>query len=501
MCNRTSWSRSAAISTISMMATLGAVQQLSAATYEWNQLSGGDASGSWATEGAWNPTGPAAGQDNVADFSKQDITAASTVTLDGDQSIGHLVFGDSDTGSAGSWIIAPGTPSTSKLTLDVSSGTPSIQTSVDAAINVPLAGTNGFSKTGSGQLSLGASNSGLSGGITVSAGTLRLEDTGALGSNAVTLAGGNLAIGTTTSFNYGVDVVVAQNATISAPNNNVLYTFDDLSVAAGRTLTISSTSSVNNARYAFDETTIAGDARFLVSIGTSSKHETNPTLTFGAIKLDDSVASGTTSTLTFSVASPSVGRTRIFRVNGPISDADAEKKLAVKIIAADTRNSPTQVTMTAVNTYTGLTWVSTAGLLTLDNGGSLATSNILIDKTGKLEGGTTGERGTINYLIDGSDFIAIQIADTGVLDLTNLKLNISAVAPTLSEYVIADKPVGSANILGTEFFSVSGLEPGWLIDYDGTAANPNAIVLVVPEPASLASLALGGLLLLRRRRA
>lgn len=147
--------------------------------------------------------------------------------------------------------------------------------------------------------------------------------------------------------------------------------------------------------------------------------------------------------------------------------------------------------LTGDNTHTGGT-ILNAGVLQLD--GSLATADITI------EGGTLNGSGTINYRLTGDDADLIHI-NYGVLDLTNLDLNlVISGGQTQSEYVIADRAVGSDYITGLTFAGVPNLPNGWLIDYDGTTSNPGKLVLVVPEPTGLALLGLAGALGLRRKR-
>lgn len=125
-----------------------------AGTDTWNQLSVGDASGSWNT--AANPpwsTGALPGATDTADFSTLDITADSTVTLDGNQSINSLIFGDTVTNTAAGWILSPGTPDTSTLTLSGTTPTITVNalgTGKMATISASLTGTAGFTKTGPG---------------------------------------------------------------------------------------------------------------------------------------------------------------------------------------------------------------------------------------------------------------------------------------------------------------------------------------------------------------
>jgi len=161
-----------------------------AATNTWNKLVSGNASGSWAT--AANPpwsSGALPGATDTADFNTLDITADSTVTLDGDQSINALIFGDTTTSSAANWILSAGTPSSSTLTLGGTSPTITVNTlgtSKAATISATLAGTAGMTKAGAGTLTLSGSNT-LSGGVTLSAGTLNINSTNALGTGTFTL--------------------------------------------------------------------------------------------------------------------------------------------------------------------------------------------------------------------------------------------------------------------------------------------------------------------------
>ena len=167
-----------------------------AGTDTWNQLSGGNASGSWNT--AANPpwsTGALPGATDTADFSTLDITADSTVTLDGNQSINALILGDTVTNTAAGWILSPGTPATSTLTLSGTTPTITVNAlggSKVATINNLLAGTAGLTKAGAGILTLAATNT-YSGGTTVSAGTLKAGTTNCFGPNnsAITINSGS----------------------------------------------------------------------------------------------------------------------------------------------------------------------------------------------------------------------------------------------------------------------------------------------------------------------
>jgi len=156
------------------------------------------------------------------------------------------------------------------------------------------------------------------------------------------------------------------------------------------------------------------------------------------------------------------------------------------------------LSLTGANTYTGRTYVN-AGTLQLD-GGSLFNGNITIT------GGTmsaTANGGTLNFRINNDSADLISISAVGGLDLSNIKLNLvlTGIQSLASEYVLADKAVGSGFVSGN-FAASTVLPDGWSIDYDGTPAHVGKIVLLnaVPEPASFAVIGFTVVGMLSRRR-
>lgn len=146
-----------------------------------------DAAGNWNTTNTtpWQDGIIASGIDANAYFNKIDITAARTVTLTESMTVGNLFFGD--TSGTQAWTLAR--TSTSVLTLQTSSGTPTI--TVDnstVTISAALGGTQGYTKAGAGKLILTGTNTGLTGQITVNAGTLDIWTTNSIGSNNINLA-------------------------------------------------------------------------------------------------------------------------------------------------------------------------------------------------------------------------------------------------------------------------------------------------------------------------
>ena len=129
------------------------------------------AGGSWVNSANWSGSVVPGGTGKAADFNSLNLTADATVTLDGATTIGSLNFGD--TTPSNNWTLATG--SAGPLTLDVSSGTPSIAVNnPSTTISAVLAGTKGLKKVGAGTLVLSGTNT-YSGTTTVSAGTLTVS--------------------------------------------------------------------------------------------------------------------------------------------------------------------------------------------------------------------------------------------------------------------------------------------------------------------------------------
>lgn len=166
----------------------------------WTNL----ASGSWADAANWNNGVIASGADNTANFSTLDITNDVAVTLDGARTIGNLIFGD--TTPSHNWILNTGTGG--PLTLSVSSGQPTITTTSGSnAVNMVLASPLDFAaltKLGGGILRLGTANLLTNINLNVSAGTLLLANSSALGYVNASVGSNVVASGATLQLQAGV---------------------------------------------------------------------------------------------------------------------------------------------------------------------------------------------------------------------------------------------------------------------------------------------------------
>ncbi|WP_145928678.1 Ig-like domain-containing protein [Termitidicoccus mucosus] len=152
--------------------------------------------GLWSDADNWLEGTRAQGVGKIADFSTLNLAEDTTVIVDTSGTVGKIIFSDTDSENSCGWLLAP--PATGvapALRLVVASGTtPEINVSalaldVQATIAVPLAGTQGFSKTGGSMLALTGSNA-LTGGVIVSVGDLAVGEGGVLniGSSAFSIA-------------------------------------------------------------------------------------------------------------------------------------------------------------------------------------------------------------------------------------------------------------------------------------------------------------------------
>ncbi len=146
------------------LAALLAIPSAFAANGTWTALSGGNASGDWSTPGNWSGGTVASGLGETADFNGLNITTNSTVNLDTGVVIGNLIFGDTVTGTAASWIVS----GANSLTLNGTTPTITVNalgTGQSVVVNSVVAGTDGLTKVGSGTLVLNNSTNSYTGTI------------------------------------------------------------------------------------------------------------------------------------------------------------------------------------------------------------------------------------------------------------------------------------------------------------------------------------------------
>ena len=173
------------------------------------------AGGSWAVSNNWSGGMIASGTDAVANFSTLNLSSNVTVTLDGSNTAGTLLFDDLNLTVQHNWTL--GTGSGGPLTLAVSGGTPAI--AVQQATNIisaVLAGTQGFTKTGPGYLTLNGSST-ITGGLTVQAGTLEMQNKSG-DTTYVVEPGATLKIGYTTGGGYANTAMTVNGSGTASTN-------------------------------------------------------------------------------------------------------------------------------------------------------------------------------------------------------------------------------------------------------------------------------------------
>ena len=259
-------------------------------------------SGSWqATSGSWNTaTNWAGGQiadgaGSFANFGSINLTADSTVTLATPRTIGTLVFGD--TAPSHNWTLGNNNVAANVLTLSDPSAVPSVIVSNQTTtFGLVVVGTQGFTKTGSGTLTLGGTSSNTNTGpVTVAAGTLNLNKTNAYAVYGDLVVGNNTGASNSAvvrllgddQLRSGSNVTVNSSGWIDAEGNNNFL--GSLTMAGGRVSTATASLTINGptvTTLASSSTAtisgyiaLAGDKTFDVAAGTTSS---GVDLNFGA---------------------------------------------------------------------------------------------------------------------------------------------------------------------------------------------------------------------------
>jgi autotransporter-associated beta strand protein len=182
-----------------------------AETDGWNLAVSGD----WNVAANWIPdTGAPNGDAATAIFGKN-VTGDVAVNVDTETTINKIVFDKTD----GKYTIG----GNNILTLAGTTPTIQVLTIGSHEISAPIAGTAGLSKTGTGELILSGDNSGLSGGVNVNAGTLKLTGPNTYTGLTTVKAGTLLVNGTLASSVAAVTVgdgaTLGGIGTISRPLN------------------------------------------------------------------------------------------------------------------------------------------------------------------------------------------------------------------------------------------------------------------------------------------
>ena len=337
-----------------------------------------------------------------------------------------------------------------RLRLDASGNFNVVNSGATLSIQTILSesGTRSLTKTGAGTLLLGSANS-YTGGTTLTAGTLGLGSSTALGGGGLTINGGRLAssVSARTLTNA---VTVGGNFTLGGLSNNRITLNGTLNLGgATRTITLDNSSTIGG--------TISNGGLTLSSSGATRSLTLNSSHTYSGATL---VSSGT------------------LLVNGTLANSSS---------------------------------VSVSSQATIGGDGGIANA-LTVNSGGFLQPGiTTGAVGSLDLgalTLTGS-YLAT-ITANGVNDFLNVTgpANFAGtIAPVLFGYTpVANDAFNLADwtgtFSGTPTFDYSGAILGAGLAWDSSTFASDGIlrVVVVPEPAASLIGGLGLLTLLRRRR-
>jgi len=386
-----SWSTNSTTATLTFPGTNGAATTMTAfigvSTTNNNGVWGVDADGNWSATANWSGGLVGDGIGYTASFGALNITADRTVTLDTSRNIGTLKFGDAS--GAQNWIVT--NSGGSVLTLNNSAASPAIAVTNTATLALPVAGVNGFTKSGPGILILSGSNA--------------LSGTMYVDSQSTTTSDGAVRIANSASVASVASPIYLRNNNSGSSTLQLDGSVGNISVAqdislAGRNVPVIAVQNLAGSN------TLAGN--FIIGSG-------------GGFYWFDSDGTGTLNLaglIPSATASISSGRTLTFMgagnfvVSGIISNANG---YAVSLVKSNSGS----LMLNGVNTYTGSTTI-TAG--TLAGSGTIA-GPVTVSTTATVAPGS-GVIGTltVNNALTNNGAFAIRVnKSAGVLTNDNVR--------------------------------------------------------------------------------
>ncbi len=339
-------------------ALLGQSFSALAATGTWSNTSGG----LWSATGNWVNGAMADGSGFTADFNSINITTNPTVVhMDASHTLTSLIFGDTNTSTAASWVLDNNGNSANILTLAGSSPTVTVNAlsgTNAATISATIAGNAGLIKAGSGQLFLAGTNTytgltQITGGVLdvgVMSGT---TSTGVSGSSGILMTNGAILQGSGTmtralsgNSTPGAGQISSQNGGFAARGGQLTVNFG----GSGTTVQL------NGAGYAFGSGFVFGSA-------TSD----NKVVVQNGINLN--TGAGNTRGITVNSGVNTLGSTA--EIAGSISSAGT----TLGVDGGLTKNGTGILLLSASNSYSGATIVN-IGTLQMGNSGALGTGGL-----------------------------------------------------------------------------------------------------------------------------
>jgi len=475
----------------------------------WTSAGGGN----FTDSGNWSGGTVASGVGATANFNTVNIDGDVSVTLNANHTLGHMIWGDTNLGSPGTWEVRTDNDPVPTLTLDAGGPTPTITVNQlaptamfdDVFIAHRLNGTAGLSKNGVGILSLSGAGGTLAGPINVNAGTLRLV---APYTNTGTTTY-NLANGTTLQSNVSIPsatvaaggaATISMTATGSASNVTPAGTDSSINVGIG-TATTTATLDMAAAWQNADGTTRFSNATFTgLNPGAVSfiRIQSNPTSGSGLTGYNAASLSTTAVTLNnvnVRVRTNSFGNTIQF---GSLS-GDATAQLAGGNAGPGTSGSAARYEIGGLNTSTvfsgqinGTGGISLnkigSGMLTLAGAfqgdatnNSLAVNDADPDRQGgmiRVTGGTLKLTGATS--IPGGFGARLTTIDV----LNGATFDVSGTPGTFSTSTL-QKLQGSGTIVGTYNHDEGFIRPGDLATPSSAANEGNMSAAVTPTAGTI----------------
>ena len=262
-----------------------------------------------------------------------------------------------------------------------------------------------------GVLSLSGDNSGASGGVTLTAGTLNINNNNALG------AGTSLSCAASTTINNtsGVAVINAGNQTWSWPSNNATVTVPQ-TVPLTNPLTFGTTLSTaaNNLDLGTGVVT-ASSSRSIILAGTGT------TLTMGPVNITSTSASGRTLTATGAGNTLNMRGLTLSAGTAPVTvvlDGTANLIISGPIVNGSAFANGVEIDRTGstavfsgTNTYSGLTKIS-SGTLQINGPAALASASTL------NSGGSASDTSTLNLATASANYAMDSLSIGGIMRFT-----------------------------------------------------------------------------------
>jgi autotransporter-associated beta strand protein len=371
-----------------------------------NTTSGGlwSATTNWADTNADTIGDIADGSGSTANFNTLDITADNTVHLDGPHTLTNLIFGDTTTTSAASWILDNNGNTANILTLAGTTPTITVNalgTGKSATISAQIDGTAGVTVAGAGPLVLSGANT-FTGGFNLT------------GSGLVTISGSMAAQTWTVAGTAADKGILLSNANALASGSTVNVTANTsfpTGIMVGDNITTGSGSTINLA--------IGAGNKASLGVGTSATQAATINVTSGTSTSLLALEVGNSSTISGNIALGAVNFGIRNDLGGTTGMTKASGTTTLSGVISGTG------ALNAFNGFTGTLVLSNAnsfsGGVTVSNAATVSVSSIGLSGAN----GNLGTNGTIKLGSNASNTSTGILKYTGTGDTTDRVINLT----------------------------------------------------------------------------